>query len=67
MESKLRIFFTSDNDRGNPNWIVAKTIRTALDLHKATYGYDPQYIKEMQGDYDTVLIADFCDQQTKEG
>jgi hypothetical protein len=55
---KMKLFFTVDADRGNPNYIVAEDLRKALDLHKDKYGYDPEYIKELTTEDESVLIKE---------
>ena len=55
-EKRMKVFYMQDSDGGSATYVVADDIRSALDLFKESYGYDPESIRDMTADHEIVLI-----------
>ena len=52
-----KVFFCEDTDGGNSTYVIAESIRKAIDLFNTAYGYDPETIR-IERERTLVIIQD---------
>jgi hypothetical protein len=52
----MKAFMCQDTDGGNHTFIIAETIRKAVDLFEDKYKYLPEIVKDITADGETIII-----------
>lgn len=64
-EEVMKVFSCGDTDRGRQSIIVAKTIRSAIDLFEKAHGGTPEVIRDITADNEIVIIQGVIEPEVK--